>query len=98
MRNTQIEKSLNRKMLPRYLGPLIVISRNFGGAYILCELDGSVLHRPVAAFRILPYLARRSIPLPSDFIDIDSERLESLQTTTDVDDDHVAPTSDPDND
>ena len=26
MRNTQIEKSLNTKMQPRYLGPLIVIS------------------------------------------------------------------------
>ena len=50
MRHTQIEKSLNRKMRPRYLGPLVVLSRNRGGAYILCELDGSVFHRPIAAF------------------------------------------------
>src|ERR1700677_4101809 len=39
MRNTKIKKLLNRKMRPRYLGPLIVVSRNYGGAYILCDLD-----------------------------------------------------------
>jgi hypothetical protein len=39
MRNTQIEKSLNKKMRARYIGPLIVVSRNYGGAYILAELD-----------------------------------------------------------
>jgi hypothetical protein len=50
MRNTQIKKSLNRKMCPRYLGPLIVISRDLGGAYILSELDGTVLHQPIATF------------------------------------------------
>jgi hypothetical protein len=37
MRNTQIKKSLNRKMCPQYLSPLIVISRNLGGAYISTE-------------------------------------------------------------
>ena len=40
--HTAIEKSLNRKMRPHYLGPLIVISRNRGGAYILAELDGTL--------------------------------------------------------
>jgi hypothetical protein len=44
MRNTQIKKALNRKMCPQYLGPLIVITRNFGGAYVLCKLNSSVLH------------------------------------------------------
>jgi hypothetical protein len=43
MQNMQIEKLLNRKMKPRYLGPLIVLSRNRGRVCILCELDGSVL-------------------------------------------------------
>jgi hypothetical protein len=82
VRNTAIEKSLNRKMRPRYLGPLIVVARNRGGAYILCELDGSVLDRPVAAFRVIPYLARASIPLPDDFADITAERLKALQDST----------------
>ena len=95
MRNTQIEKALNRKMRARYLGPLVVIERNFGGAYILCELDGSVLHRPIAAFRLLPYLARKSIPLPPDFIDIDEHRLETLRSTSEIDEDPNEQISDP---
>jgi len=101
LRNTQIEKALNRKMRPRYTGPLIVVSRNHGGAYILCELDGSVLHRPVAAFRVVPYLARKSIPLPENFTDIDASRLRELETTDDIDDDepdHDQDDSDHDND
>jgi uncharacterized protein (DUF1919 family) len=60
--NTAIEKALNRKMCPRYTGPLVVMSRNCGGAYILCELDGTLSHSPFAAFRVLPsdLLARLS--------------------------------------
>ena len=83
MRHTAIEKALNRKMRPRYLGPLIVVSRNKGGAYVLCELDGAVLHRPVAAFRLLPYLARRTIPLPDNFANISQARLEELVSSDD---------------
>ena len=69
-RNSQIEYALDRKLKPRYLGPLIVISRNKGGAYILCKLDGTVLQRPIAAFRLVPYFSRTSIFLPPNFIDI----------------------------
>jgi hypothetical protein len=85
--NTQIEKALNHKMHPRYLGPLIVIARNYGRAYILCELDGTIFHRPVTAFQLLPYLARKSIPLPPNFTDIDLHCLEVIRQTTDIDDD-----------
>ncbi|KNZ71346.1 hypothetical protein J132_00009, partial [Termitomyces sp. J132] len=87
MRNTRIEVTHNKKMKPRYLGPLVVISRNRGGAYILCELDGSVLHRPVAAFRLVPYFAREHIAVPSDAFDIDTSRLRELEQTDLVDDD-----------
>src|SRR5215470_4576975 len=73
LRNTAVEKALNREMRPRYTGPLVVLARNYGGAYIICELDGSVFHRPVAAFRLLPYKARKSIPLSQEVLDIDEE-------------------------
>jgi len=83
VRNTAIEKALNRKMRPRYIGPLVVISRNKGGAYIICELNGSVFDRPVTAFRVVPYFARRSLTLPNldDFLDISSERLIDMESS-----------------
>jgi hypothetical protein len=64
VRNTAVEKALNRKMRPRYTGPLVVVSRNRGGAYILCELDGTLSHSPFAAFRVLPYHACEHIEIP----------------------------------
>jgi hypothetical protein len=75
---------------------MIVVSRNYGGAYIVCELDGSVHHRPVAAFRVVPYLARKSITLPDNFIDIDTKRLRELEQTDDVDDAFDGPFEDTD--
>ena len=91
VRNTAIEKALNRKMRARYLGPCIVLSRNKGGAYILAELDGSVFDRPVAAFRVIPYFARTKLELPplEDLIDVSLSRLQQMKDTTyeDPDDD-----------
>ena len=82
--NTAIEKALNRKMRARYLGPLVVLARNKGGAYIICELNGSVFDRPVATFRVIPYFAQKSLPLPDldKFIDILTERLRSMEEST----------------
>ena len=91
VRNTAIEKALNRKMRPRYFGPMIVISRNHGGAYIICDLDGTLAHTPIAAFRVVPYFARRSIDLPDldQHIDVSVARLRKLEATTMPDsDDH----------
>jgi Integrase zinc binding domain/RNase H-like domain found in reverse transcriptase len=93
VRNTAIEKALNRKMRPRYLGPLIVISRNRGGAYIIAELDGSVFDRPIAAFRVIPYFARRDIDLPplEDLLDISHQRLTEMENSEDIDTDDGPP-------
>jgi hypothetical protein len=96
MCNTQIEKSLNKKMHARYIGPLIVVSCNYGGAYILAKLDGTVLYCPIATFCLLPYFAHKSIPLPPDFIDIDDtclhEMEHSLVTDGDEEDTYQNPT------
>jgi hypothetical protein len=89
VQNTAIEKALNRKMRARYIGPLVVISRNKGGAYIICELNGSVFDRPVAAFRVIPYFARKSLLLPdlNKFIDIPRARLQEMENSTAIDPD-----------
>lgn len=60
IRNTRIEKELNRKTKPRYLGPFAVERRTTGGSYILRELDGTVSRRGIAAFRLLPYISHSS--------------------------------------
>ena len=77
MRNTAIEKVLNHKMCMHYLGLLIVLPHNRGGAYILCELDGTVFDRPIAVFRIIPYFVHDSILLLPlrELVDIPLERL-----------------------
>ena len=58
MRNTAIEDHLNRKLKPRWLGPLIVIKQSVGGSYLLAEMDGTMLK-----FRVIPYFARERITL-----------------------------------
>ena len=80
-------------MRPRYLGPLIVISRNRGGAYIIAELDGSVFDRPIAAFHVIPYFARAQLTLPplEELLDISQQRLWELEDSRDADPDDGPP-------
>jgi len=82
--NTAIEKALNRKMCLRYTGPLVVVSRNRGGAYILCELDGTLVHSPFAAFHIVPYFMREFIDIPDieQHIDVTVARLRKMEELT----------------
>jgi len=76
-------------MRSRYLGPVIVLGRNKGGAYVLSELDGTVFHRPTAAFRVIPYFPRKSINLPplDDLLDISRQRLQELKDSETIDPD-----------
>jgi hypothetical protein len=77
--NTAIEKALNCKMCPHYTSPLVVVSRNRSSAYILCELNGTLLHSPFAAFCMLPYHVHEHIDIPDieQHIDITVTLLQS---------------------
>ena len=91
MRNTAIESSLNSKMKPRYIGPMIVVTRNRGGAYILAEMDGSVYQNKVAAFRVIPYYPRKSITLPDipgSGFDITEAQIRELEQSTEDGENH----------
>jgi len=88
VRNTAIESALDKKMKPRYTGPMIVVAENKGGSYILAELSGAVWHRKVAKFRVVPYFARRSIEIPDGImaiIDTDEAGLEKIRAQADDD-------------
>lgn len=81
VRHTGVEKSLNAKMQPRYMGPMIVIRRTLGGAYLVAEMNGAMFQDRIAAFRVIPYDARHSIPIPANIhklIDISKETLNEL--------------------
>ena len=86
MRNSTIESSLNKKMLARWMGPYIVIARKDGGAYIVAEMDGSLLKDKVAAFRLIPYFARRHIKLPENIEDVIDQTKENLKMLVDMPD------------
>ncbi|KLO04725.1 hypothetical protein SCHPADRAFT_840306 [Schizopora paradoxa] len=81
VRNTAIEKELNRKTKPRYLGPYVIVRRTKGGSYIVRELNGAPSRRGIAAFRIIPYISRSldlsEISVPPNYPPGSSESSES---------------------
>ena len=86
-RNNRVEAELDRKAKPRYLGPYMVVRRTRGGAYILCELDGSILATRFAAFRVIPFHARERVEEPvSAIVGVPDTELDRLASQTDKDD------------
>jgi hypothetical protein len=88
VRNSTIESSLDRKMKPRYTGPMIVVKVSKGGSYILAEMTGAVWQQKIAKFRVIPYFARRRIEIPEGImsvIDLNQSELEKIEEQPDED-------------
>ncbi|PVF91238.1 hypothetical protein CPB86DRAFT_674501, partial [Serendipita vermifera] len=58
VRNSAVEKELDRKHKPRWLGPYVVVRKTKGGSYVLAQEDGAILRTRFAAFRVIPYHQR----------------------------------------
>lgn len=56
VRNSAVDQNLTAKYQDRYFGPYEVVNKTQGGAYILKEVDGTVMVKRIAAFRLLPYI------------------------------------------
>ena len=76
-----------------------MVTRNRGGAYVVCELDGAVLDRPIAAFRVAPYFARKSLVIPTSVLDVHLKCIEEMRQSWSLGDDDENPrkTPEPDN-
>ncbi|KAJ3779616.1 hypothetical protein GGU10DRAFT_397934 [Lentinula aff. detonsa] len=86
VRNSQVENSLSAKMLPRWMGPCIVIRRTEGGACVIAEMDGAAFQNKISLFRSLPALTGISMesldkiangpePEEKEPVEIDTENL-----------------------
>ena len=67
-------------------GTIYSIARKDGGAYIVAEMDGSLLKDKVDAFRLIPYFARRHIKLPENIEDVIDQTKENLKMLVDMPD------------
>ena len=88
VRNTAIESSLDKKMKPRYTGPMIVVADNNGKSYIVAEMSGAVWQQKVGKFRVLPYFPRNRIEIPKGImaiIDTDQAGLDRIRAQPEED-------------
>ena len=52
MRHSKVESSLDKKMQPRYKGPMRVVTRSKGGSYVLAEINRAVSQERVTKFHL----------------------------------------------
>ena len=76
--NSHIEKELNCRTKPHFLGPMVVVHHTKGGAYILVELNGAISRLRYTAFQIISYLARFPDCIPVTSL-LDDAELEDVQ-------------------
>ena len=60
---------------------MIIVSCNKGSAYIICNLDSTLAHTPVVAFRVVPYFTRKSLDIPDiqQHIDMTVAHLQQME-------------------
>jgi hypothetical protein len=63
VRNTVDEGSLSGRNRDRWWGPLIVVRKTRGGAYIVCEFNGAVWQKKIGKFRLIPYQQRQKLTI-----------------------------------
>jgi hypothetical protein len=93
VRNSQVEKSLNAKMQPRWWGPCIIIRKTMGGAYVIAEMNGAVFQNKISPFRVRPYNARHKVSLPknlSTFTELTPVELENIVAGPDPSDKDIS--------
>jgi hypothetical protein len=82
VRNTVDEGSLSGRNRDRWWGPLVVVRRTRGGAYIVCEFNGAVWQKKIGKFRVIPYQQRQKLtigPQIEELIDVSRETLDELE-------------------
>jgi hypothetical protein len=62
----------------------VVVLHNKGSVYIVCKLDSTLYHNPVAAYRIIPYFVCKYIKLPDfeKYSDISVKQLCKMEQST----------------
>ena len=82
--NSKVEKELNHKTKPQYLGPMVVLHQTTGRSYVLAELDGSVSKLCFVAFHIIPYYPRFHSSIPVTHLSgFDDQTLDELAAEDD---------------
>nr|GAT49540.1 predicted protein [Mycena chlorophos] len=88
VRNTVDEDSLSARNRERWWGPVIVVRRTRGGAYIVCEFNGAVWQKKIGQFRVIPYEQRKKLtlgPRIEELLDISTEALDELEREPETD-------------